>query len=838
MSIAPITTNGPTITVSNAQELKDAYELLSHDNGGTILMEGGDYGRFSLYTYGENFAEKPVVLKSVDADDPAHFTGFYLREVENIRIENVHVDSTADGIGDNSLDLMVQNASNIQIVDSVFLHDTDNAVISTGARVDSLAHIRDSSDIVFSGNYVDGYSQALQVTEVDGMEVIGNELTNMQGDGFRGGGLQNLTIADNYMHDFYGSDQTLNHSDLIQIWGSNAKTLTENVTITGNTLITSDAASQSIFIRNEEFGKAGDPTAGYFTNVTVTDNLIYNGHINGIRVEDTIGLDVDGNTMIWNPDADMVYNGVSYVSEPNIYIKNVTDVSVTNNITHGMTLPDGASASGNKYLTYDDPNAATYAGNHFVNPFAGKDITATDLFMQPSSTWYGLHGSSIGTSPSDVSDGVIAVISTSVSDADQYEITFDARSSFGADGITGDQPGYSYHWSFADGSTTTGATVTKAYDSGGFKGVNLSVHLNGEEVAEITRNVAVQTKDVFAFDFENGVVDISDGVSEVIDNGRTASDNDDTGFRIGDGNKLELGRKTDGMFELDTFGLALDLTPTGDENSGIFLHLNQTMQGSITKDGSFKFDLTTDQGTYSLTSREPIFDDGEAHRIGIAFDGNSGQLELFADGESVSSTEAWGTTPSVKYWNLVFGNTWNDSMDAIIDNVVMNVDPVVAGDLPEPTATPPQMDVPQPAETPSANEAPPAEPDEPTMVEPDVPAQPEQPSAERDDPVQPEQPSTVEREEPTQPEEPAMDDRGAPPESIDPTEDTGFLEKLFDMILSLFGLGGDDDDEAPTVVETAGLTLSDIVPVTCATGDCDLPADDEDDEDAELEIAA
>jgi len=68
-----------------------------------------------------------------------------------------------------------------------------------------------------------------------------------------------------------------------------------------------------------------------------------------------------------------------------------------------------------------------------------------------------------------------------------------------------------------------------------------------------------------------------------------------------------------------------------------------------------------------------------------------------------------------------------------------------------------------------------------------------------------------------EPEEPSLsDDRGTPPEAIDPTEDTNFLEDFFDMILSLFGLGKDDDEPAPVPqVQSDAVTLADVVPTTC-----------------------
>ena len=812
MAIAPITTSGPTITVSTAEELMDAYQLLSNqDGGGQILLEPGYYGGFTLYTYGVTDGDQPVVISSANPDDPADFRSFSFREVSNIRIENVHVDSTSPPDGsDPTFDLWIKDSSNIQIVDSVFLHDVGNELKDAGTKVDTFSHIRESSDILFEGNLVDGYFHGLQATEVSGLEVIGNEITNLQGDGFRGGGLQDLLIEGNYLHDFYGTDQSVNHSDLIQLWGSNAYTLTQNVTITGNILIANDAASQSIFIRNEEFGDVGDSTSGYFTNFTITDNLIYNAHRWGIHLDNIDGALVDNNTLLWNQDAEMVVSGTPYSDPPEIFVRNSLNIEVTDNITGALYLPDGSTSSGNEIVNFTNPQASNYVDKHFVNALAGADVTLEDLYMLPSSPWYGEIGSSIGVYLQDISEGVLPVISPTWSEDDQYEMTYDASLSLDADGATSNNPAYTYHWTFGDGTTAEGLTVTKLYDSGGFKSVELEIRLDGEVVATSTRNYDVVTKDIFTFDFEGGLVDLGDGDSQIIDNGTLTDSHDGQGYLIGDGNKLEIGTGTQGLYKMDSFGLALDLTPTGDEPAGTFLELYRTMEGKIYEDGRFNFMLTTDEGTYSLTSRDPIFDDGGTHRIGIAFDGTTGQLELFADGESVSSTEAWGTTPSVSYYNLIFGRTFKDSMDAVIDNVEMSTDPSVAGTLPE---------VEPPADEPPVNDPPAEEPpaDEPPADDPPVEEPPQQDPPAEDEPT---------------------DDRDAPREEIESSGSSNFLSNLLDMFLRIFGLGGDDDapaSQSAAAYVSEDTELGSLVPMLKALDD-DLPEEDVDDE--TLDIAA
>lgn len=469
-----------------------------------------------------------------------------------------------------------------------------------------------------------------------------------------------------------------------------------------------------------------------------------------------------------------------------------------------MDLADGTLASGNQILSYGDPSDSGYVGAHFVNPFAGTDVVLEDLYVLSSSPWYGTLGSSIGNTADDFSDGVRAVVTASPSDADQYILTYDATLSEAAGDLIASDPSYSFHWTFGDGSTAEGPTVTKAYDDGGFTSVDLEIRQNDEAVAAITRNFYVDSKDIFAFDFEEGAVDISDGTPGVLDNGIITDSHDGKGYLIGDGNSLEIDRWSEDLFEHDSFGISIDLTPTGDEPSGVFLSLYKTMEGSVTSEGYVSFSLTTDEGTFDLISREPIFADGGTHRIGLAFDGNTGLLEMFADGESVSETEAWGTTAGQEYWGLVFGNVaWKDSMDAIIDNVEMSEDPAIAGVL---------------------SSRPPVE--EPPFEEPPV----EDPPAE--DPPDEEPPL----------EEPPVDDpggRGDPTDPVDVEESENFLSRLLDIFLRIFGLGGDD---TPVSSETAAafveddLVLGDLVPLVGELDDT-LPEPEDDDGDL-LDVAA
>ena len=81
----PITTSGPTITVSTKADLIDAYNTLSATaGGGRILVEPGEYGGFAITTYNHTGGTEPVIIASADDDDPAHFTRIKFSDVDKI----------------------------------------------------------------------------------------------------------------------------------------------------------------------------------------------------------------------------------------------------------------------------------------------------------------------------------------------------------------------------------------------------------------------------------------------------------------------------------------------------------------------------------------------------------------------------------------------------------------------------------------------------------------------------------------------------------------------------------------------------------------------------------
>jgi hypothetical protein len=383
--------SGPTVTVQSPRELERAYLDLSAwaDGGGTIYL-ASDYppaAEINLSGGGSN----PVHITSADPSDAVQVSRIAFDEVDNVRVSNVHVDSTGVVRQDFFRDLDITNSSRIEIADSVF---TSNGTATFGPNApggvlgERLSMVRYSDDITILDSFFSGHSQGLTFHESTNITVTGNEITAQQGDGIRLQGVQDVLIANNYLHDFAATPNEFTHSDFIQMWSTNAEIVSANVTVTGNVLDTGNGVSvQAIWMRNEAHD-AGD-TSYVYQNITVTDNVIYTGSANGIGIGQADGVLVANNTLLWNEGAFTVKATGDTSYQPRIRLhEDITNLQVIDNITPRILSGPDANLQGNVIVSYD-PSSPDYVGNHFVDAAQGGDIGPEGWQLRPNSPWVG-----------------------------------------------------------------------------------------------------------------------------------------------------------------------------------------------------------------------------------------------------------------------------------------------------------------------------------------------------------------------------------------------------------------------------------------------------------------
>lgn len=780
-----------TVTVSTAEELAAAYAEMSVNGGGTILVSASAEP-FPLVLNGGG--TDLVTIRSEDPDDPAQITRLTLSDVENVAVSDLYVFSDGAALDPTRKswhdDLNIFNSKSIEISDIVFEGDAKGFMDPSDPDAVwgiTLGDIKDSTDVTFTGNTASNYWMGLGVFNSYDTIVSGNEFTALQADGIRMMGVDGIEISGNYLHDFLGSLNRYNHDDMIQLFSTGADFVSRDITITGNILDASGGAgSQTMFIGNER--DKDDPDHVY-ENITISDNVIYNGAINGIFVAGADGVQIENNTLLWNPDAGTQAESDSSIksSPPEIRLNRIENGEVTGNIAYKVpSSTESTQVYGNQTVSYENPFAENYVGANFVNAVEGGSTDLRDLRLLPDSDWAGL-GSTLSQSATQSSDGgVEAVMTAAVSPTDIGVWVFDASLSLDADGFA-DASEYTFAWTFSDGTTAEGAQVSHDFDGYGDFNVSMAVVKDGEILDTITRSVTVDPETLLQFDFETGVKDLSPYDSRLDDQdaANLTEGADGQGYQIGGDRKINIERYNDQIHNLETFGISLDLAAGSEAAAGVFLYFHKVFEARIMDDGRVSFELKTSEDTYEIVSDRVIFDDTDFRTIEFGFDGVNGALVMRADGEIVAQTEAFGVTAPKTYYGIAIGNTFNGSVDATVDNFVMssdaNLDDAVLPDIEDPEIPP-------------------------VLEEPDVPVVPDAP-APAPPPKQDDEPET-----PPAQENPGDDNDGG-------SGLAQIFSFLLDLIAALFGGGGSDKNKAEVTevsaeAKVAEFSLFDLVPDT------------------------
>lgn len=657
-----------TITVRNSQELSIAITQLSDGSGGTILVENtSEIYVISRFRPGPDTGQ--IVITAADPNDPPTFAQVKLVEGQNMVFSGLSFDRTKSGVSGKDLEIL--KSSDIVFENNTFVNSANG--FYTGEDPDvpwagSLALVRDSNGIVFTGNDVSKYSQGLAVADSVGTVITNNTFSNMIADGVRLSGIQDTLVEGNTFTDFYGSTQNKNHSDMLQVWSAPYNKLnTENLIIRDNFFNSSGGvATQSMFIKNETFRDTGVE----FRNITVENNTIYNGHVHGVAIYDTIGVQITNNTFLWNPDATMQSTATStpVSSEPTIRLINVTDGVVTGNIVPRINAP-GSLIEGNALIDYGNPAADNYVGKNFVNAINAGSVDLRDLTLLPDSEWYGQYGSSDTRSSIDA-QSLTAVIYQEHDTANFGTVTYDASQSRDADGLL-DPANTTYTWTFADGTVLQGMEVTYAHGLTGTHDVILSVTADGV-TNSVSRTSQINPDALLSVDFNNGVTDSSSYASsfEEVGTRDDVAGVQGAGFQLTGTNDLRIERENLQLQKMPNFTMDVSLQRAEGGNSGTFVHMFKGLAASITDDGAFRFSINTSDGWVAAETAGGLVSDTDWHHLSVSF--GNGALNLYVDGKPEASVEATGimTINGTRY-DLVLGNTWGDSLQGTVDDLTI-----------------------------------------------------------------------------------------------------------------------------------------------------------------------
>ena len=724
-----------SITVKSLEELEAA--LAGAKGGETILLEGGDYGRFSMSKWISPQIEfaSTVTLTSADPDNPAVFSNVTLNGVTNMVMDGVVFDYTYT-LGDkyNDRPFEVNGSSNVTIRNSEFSGDLAHGLgdIQDGVGFGFGLSVRKSENITIENNLVHDFQRGIIFNGVSGLVVRDNELTAMSGDGMNFAAVQDVLIEDNLLHNFIRNETAAIHPDMIQFWTSGTNTPSTDVIIRGNTLDIGDGVhTQSIFMRNERVDSGQDGYEMYYRNILIEDNMIVNAHLHGITVGETDGLTIRNNSVL-HRDGNSVDDADSSVEIPTIRVrpdsKNVTIIQNATSDINGYENQADWTLKDNAFVQDQNPTGVNYYGDIFV----GSSLITLDglhgMQALPGSILDRLDaGSSATLSPVDISRPAFNI---TVADDNPAVRIFDASALAASDSLP---EGAVFTWTFDDGTKLTGAQVRHHFAEAGSHGVTLSIDTGvRSEAGSVSRSLKIDIAGprvleqadagFHAFDERGNAIFISD---PAVQNGAIKLGASGSLTSVGSQHVQDISRAS-------TFSFDFNLKADGPYEGGEILRIHQALILNANAEGGLNL-LVYDKGgdTKRLQVSDIGLDDLKAHDIQIHYTGK--KIEIGVDGSTVGSMDMqngiyesskpltfgdpWGKSNfsgTLKDLNIAVNKEFYASVDAFVPPVVE--EPVVVLPDPDPVEAPKVED-----EAPEPVPAPPSDIQDPVLQPTDSP---------------------------------------------------------------------------------------------------------------------
>lgn len=272
------------VTVSSIAELAKATANVP--GGTTIRLLPGTY---PAATIKRDKGGAPIVITSADTKDPARIGGLNVRDSSGLTFTNVVFLGDSAAI-QGRFPLQLLNSSNIRIENSRF----SGPASGYDPKIIAAAMIRASNNIVITGCRFERFWHGLSMLEVKQMEVSRNEFSQMRTDGIRGGGVDQILIAENVLSGYEPAPG--DHPDGIQLWSTNQKEPGRNIVIRDNLVARGTGApTQGVFVRDTH---AKLP----FENVEIKGNLVIGSLYNGIAIDGVRGARIIANEVIAYPD--------------------------------------------------------------------------------------------------------------------------------------------------------------------------------------------------------------------------------------------------------------------------------------------------------------------------------------------------------------------------------------------------------------------------------------------------------------------------------------------------------------------------------------------------------
>lgn len=662
-----------TITVSTQAELLSA--LKSATGGETILLKDGNYGNLSLIdrsTFDLTFAST-VTIKAADPANPPVVTGLDMRNASNVSFEGITFDYTAnEGAPLWILPFRVSGGNDISFNGCTFDGDIASGLtaVDNGYPTGHGLAIGGVDTVTVTNCEFFNFWKGMSVGGSNDVVVSGNDIHDIRMDGMTFSAVQGVLVEDNHIHNFKTSPLSGDHSDMIQFWTTGTTRPSTDIIIRDNVLDIGDGGyTQSIFMRNElvDAGKAG--TEMYYQNVRIENNTIINGHLHGITVGETNGLVITKNAVL-HSDGNVPDGQDPTVEIPRINVSSSsTNVTIVQNATSAITgYSDqaGWTVRQNAFVQDQDPNAPGWYGDVFVTSSLTSQNGQHDFIALPDSMLVKLGAGSteILSRPSTVLD---AAFNIADKDNDLHSLTFDASAT------AGPQPaGTTYVWTFGDGSTTTGKTVTHSYVDGGRYDVKLTVKLPDGSSDTVMAKIVVEDPLVVRMGDKGGFFTSSAGDETFI---ATPMPLDSAGnLKLGGtGAQASIAHTAlERIFGEDDMTIDFRVKTASAGLNGEIFRLHGSLQATVTTAGEVQVRVwSSEGGAVCVTSTGVKINDGAYHAVKVDLD--NGKLALFVDGVKVQDADFAGAVVDPGNYDLTFGSGWAKNLVGTLDTFAIHV---------------------------------------------------------------------------------------------------------------------------------------------------------------------
>ena len=279
-----------------------------------------------------------VTVTSEDPDNPATITTrLHVQGVSNVTISDITVARDALATSGTEGTLTLNYTTNVTLQN-----------IGVSGHIPSEAEGKDPEDTgtarynVIAGY---GYGFGVRVLNSTGLEVEGLEVSDVRialrvekssaltlseldihdvREGINFFGISGMAIEDSRFHDFapwwFGKAKIHDHPDMIQFWGSNGGI--EDIVITRNIFDQADGWTQTIL-----GGMSGTPGGSPRSGMEISDNIIVNGHQNGLYINGLDDVTIANNLLI--PNTEDASGNIDY---PQVLLYNSNASQITGNV--------------------------------------------------------------------------------------------------------------------------------------------------------------------------------------------------------------------------------------------------------------------------------------------------------------------------------------------------------------------------------------------------------------------------------------------------------------------------------------------------------------------------